>query len=190
MFLVVKISRSDRRFILNNMSEFQFIENPIVGKFYKVPCVRSIVPPHRWVAILPSKHSDPQFGNDNAAVEHYHFDLRFISNDSLRAEFPCWRFNKNEGRVNAIYFSELTAEIKILKRKCYREFTGVLVEKVIINKKATEWYGKQKGKSCAGRICPHFRQPMIERDGVLECPYHGLIGDIKTEKIIGNIHGI
>jgi uncharacterized Zn finger protein (UPF0148 family) len=50
--------------------------------------------------------------------------------------------------------------------------------------KYEEWYLGFLGKHCKGRKCPHFGTDMIEKDGVLICPMHGLTADLKTLKII------
>ncbi|WP_425438149.1 Rieske 2Fe-2S domain-containing protein [Mucilaginibacter yixingensis] len=35
-------------------------------------------------------------------------------------------------------------------------------------------YKSFTGQVCAGRRCPHFGTEMLEKDGTLVCPMHGL----------------
>lgn len=194
---MVWLSRSGVIYGESGKMEFEFIENPIVGKFYDVPCIRAIST-DRFVAILPHKHTDMQFGSEVAAKPHYHFDTRFFAKHDYQLLATDFRERCASVHVVSPEHAEWAVrfgyrnydEIRVLKRKCQSTFTGHMKAQLSSGSKAAAWYRSQIGKSCAGRICPHFRQPMLERDGVLECPYHGLIGDPKTEKIIGNIHRI
>lgn len=187
----------------------ELIKDVEIGKIYSVPCVKAKV----WYPIIPILHNDKQFGTKNAKYEHYHYDLRFMSIDFLVKWFPhefdyfplkMADLNNKPIRMNTIFIPDKkyyedegkldympTGEIVYKRRKCYRNFTGIVsVPKDRINSKMLKWYQDQKGKSCKDRICPHRKMPMIERDGVLECVGHGNIGCPITEKIIGNIHNV
>lgn len=170
-------------------SKIEFIKNPVVGKFYKVPCARSSQDARKWIPVLPNKHSDPQFG----AKEHLHYDLRFFSERAFIDEFGIafLEFTR-EARVNKVLWTYQIPggiEIKMLRRKCQRLTTGVNPQR-FADTPCKDWYDKQIGKSCEGGICPHLKVPMIDKGEHYECPYHGLIGSKDTEKIIGNVFEI
>lgn len=190
----------------------EIIENPVVGKFYQVPCAY-LKKRNVWHPIIPILHNDKQFGTENSAYNHYHYDLRFMSDSYLLKYFPHEFDNYDIGfsfasdiplRMNTIYIQDYEywktnpdhnwkSKWEFKRRKCFRTFTGIVILRPVIIKKypkISKWYQDQIGKSCKGRICPHRQAPMIERDGVLECPMHGLIGCKDKEIIIGNIHNI
>lgn len=67
---------------------------PVVGKFYLVPCVPLYVLGVRggwWPVLMPS-HRDPEL---NAPYEHFHYDWRFVSKPHYESVLKC------EGRGEA-----------------------------------------------------------------------------------------
>lgn len=166
------------------MQKIDEIKEPQVGKYYLVPCalvkaqkngnVEFIIP------ILGIKHTDKQLG---VSYEHYHIDSRFCRSSQL--------VNINEeGRTNNILSTDpqngvnefFVAEVQYRKRKCIRDTTGIAPPRLAL--KYWRWYEEQIGKTCKGKKCPHLGHTMHEKNGHLECPLHGLIGDIKKEVII------
>lgn len=171
----------------------KFLENVEVGKYYQVPCIHDETYQSVWLPVLPFKHSDKQFGERVAQKEHYHFDLRFFRKKDF---FLFNTFTADLTRMTHVQ-TNFDGELVFIKRRCIRLESGLMSPYAPdypnlngLTKKTIEWYKNQIGKPCLGRICPHLNQPMLERDGVLECSYHGLIADKETEIIIGNIHGI
>ena len=161
----------------------------IVGKFYKVKCAelklhysnKMVI---HFIPIIGEEHRDPQLG---VKVKHYHIDGRF--NNSLS-----WFFNMENGRTSTVIptesenkkkFATYLEFVKVVekKKRCVRLTTGLPLFKLpgIIYK---QWYKDYVGKSCKGKKCPHLGHKMNIVNGRLECPLHGLLGDIEKEVII------
>lgn len=132
------------------------------------------------VPINPFKHKDPQLG---ANFYHYHIDGRFAMDAWTR-----YYFSIKNGITNfAVTLSSShykLVDIIFKKKRCVRLTTGVNPPPMFFESKNSEWYQTMKGKSCAGRKCPHFGTVMIELNGILVCPLHNLKGDIIREIII------
>lgn len=157
-----------------------------VGKYYDVICALLQSKNSDIITIVPIigiVHTDPQFGS---LKPHYHIDGRFVTK-KVQAEF-----DMDGGRTNQAVWIEdgyspywnfkLTTTVRL---KCKRLETGLIVDKITNHpKRYWWWYETMIGKSCAGKRCPHLGTEMLERDGVLICPLHNLIGDLKTEIII------
>lgn len=152
----------------------------VLGQFYLVPCAKRI---HingdiDFIPIIGVEHNDPQLG---FPMKHYHVDCRFIKKG------PSFEITKDGTTSAAItttskfpYIQFVGIDLK--RKKCVRLNTGLnLVGSGIIYEK---FYRKYLGKSCMGKRCPHLGTTMHECDGVLRCPLHDLIGDLKTETII------
>ena len=165
-----------------------------VGKYYLVAHAESVVadelsptPKTILIPVHPLNHKDVHFAVKNP---HYHIDGRFrMPKDS---GFPL-----DNGRTNNImvtarvggekdYIQIWDVKIVYRRRKCIRTETGIKVSRA--SEIYWAFYEPFIGKSCAGRKCPHYSVTMMERDGILECPLHGLIGDLKTMKIIAPPH--
>lgn len=171
---------------MTELKDYKFIENPVVGKYYRVPCVRSPFDKRKWLPVMPHLHTDKQFTGGERDKAHYHFDLRFVRPRDLKQIRDLQL--KDIPRTGRVAWKNQVEEIRFLRRKCHSASAG-LARAQHVPMKAQIWYREMVGKSCAGAVCPHYRVPMFTRaDGRLECPYHGLIGDPATEKIIGNIH--
>lgn len=149
-----------------------------IGKFYLVNCAKiksARFNTIMFVPIIGKLHADPQF---NVTENHYHVDGRFNSCPEYKTD--CF------GRTNKVvstqrYFGDEFLEIEVKKMKCKGLITGINPGD---NKTYWKWYGGMLGKSCKGKRCPHLGTVMSELNGKLVCPLHGLVGDIKTKKII------
>lgn len=163
---------------------------PEVGKYYLVQCALIMCETSKfWIPIIGPPHRDPQFGFHH---KHYHIDGRFISNSCV---YP---IRISDGKTaNVLLFEDVgpsylrVLEIDWKKKKCVNPSTGLpklkKTEKYFPPSNWKEFQDSYKGKSCAGKKCPHYGQHMHEVDGNLVCPLHGLIGDMETEIIIGGI---
>lgn len=154
---------------------------PVLGEFYMVPCAKR---KHHggkvdYIPVIGNEHSDPQLG---FSMKHFHIDCRFIKRAST---FDITKDGKTSAAINTEYKFPFIRFLGIVyqKRKCVRLTTGLN-----ITPSGYEIYGnfyaKYLGKSCKGKRCPHLGTTMHECDGVLRCPLHDLIGDLKTETII------
>lgn len=153
-----------------------------VGEIYSVAFVRVTnleVTPNIdiEVPVIPIFHNDKEaFGLD---APHYHIDGRFVSNGSKVAKI----WHVSEGYTSAIVTEKLGNQLSPLffkNKKCLRVETGVVSGGSV----GANWRKSMQGKSCKGKICPHWGAVMSNIDGVLVCPMHGLKGDIKKEIII------
>lgn len=129
------------------------------------------------VPVIPIWHNDKEaFGLEDP---HYHIDGRFVADNSKVGRI--WRLNngytdmivteKNENELSPLFFKN---------KKCLRVETGVGHGGSVGEK----WRKTMQGKSCKGKICPHWGVVMSNIDGILVCPMHGLRGDIEKEVII------
>jgi hypothetical protein len=170
-----------------------FIENAVIGEIYDVPCVgyrhTGFHKSDIFVPVIPFYHADRQFGTISARWAHFHIDARFTTpiQDNYFDILP----NGGIYRIISSRTKRFTLKIVLKKKTCVRTFTGMKAEILPEGHSAHDWYKKQIGKSCAGNICPHYKIKMQRvGNGLLECPMHGLIGDEKTMKIVGNVHGV
>lgn len=168
--------------------------NPIVGKIYRVAHavmgykLGSMMHEHHSnikVPIHPHKHLDKEFA-PNSPV-HYHIDGRFEVSTDIKRRYAI----DGKGRISVILITEAkdhcdyVVRIEFLNVKCVRKTTGLNVPQTALEGGLFgEWLKKMKGKSCAGKKCPHYGVIMSKVKGQLVCPLHGLVGDIKTEIII------
>jgi hypothetical protein len=165
-------------------------ENPVVGKFYNVPCAKC---KNDWggvqyIPIIGAKH----VGKDFFDEPHYHVDGRFCDTDN-----PVINMD-DEGRTNGIIGTSrsLTVgwvfdSIEIKRRKCKRLTTGIIPpisRRGFDESRFGTWAKKMIGKSCKGKKCPHLGTAMMECEGRLVCPLHNLASDFAQESIEGLAH--
>jgi hypothetical protein len=167
---------------------------PVIGKFYLVPCVETI-----WNTFLPvigSPHDDTAI--IGISGEHYHFDTRFLTNSQITG---ITRDSSIE-RKNVIgsvfwtkgYFSEARRSGTVYKRlKCLRQpFEFPLVTP---DGHPIRWipaleaaYKDVKLSDCLK--CPHRGIPLKglpQKGGVVKCPGHGLAWNIKTGEMVNRL---
>lgn len=175
--------------IKKELNRYEFEQQTIVGNTYIVPCIISNYD-NDWMPVLPNLHRDANFSK-HAQKCHFHYDLRFfdpmtffeksgVSGDQL----------ENGGRAALVVVASEVVKFSFRPTMCYRTFTGV--EKVPLasfGENILRFYASSVGKTFENGICPHWKVPMLLRkDGLFECPNHGLIGCPKTGKIISNAH--
>lgn len=146
---------------------------PVVGKFYWVPCAHThndaIYP------VIPILHKDPDIAPHIG--RHYHHDGRFTGRLSTGESF---RLDK----TNYVVPVEDVKFIKYQIRKCMSRVGG-LEGKPGRDQVFKEWADTQIGRRCLGTKCPHKGAQMVLEDGLLVCPMHNLIADPKTQKVVG-----
>jgi hypothetical protein len=159
--------------------------NLVVGKWYLVAHaeIKNSITGQiwDWIPVIPIIHKDAFAPHVD---DHYHIDMRFNTNWAIKNKF---NIKTNQTAVpiliNDAY--QFKAHRIIYKRKkCISLQTGLYLDNVHPEHDFFKWAESMKGKSCKGRKCPHFGAVMNEINGLLVCPMHGLIGDIKTEIII------
>ncbi len=166
------------------------IENPIVGKFYNVPCSKCVDPwgGIEYVPVIGARHVDKDFFEE----AHYHIDGRFCDTDSPVVNMD------DEGRTNGIIGTNrsLTVgwvfdSIEVKRRKCKRLTTGInppISKRDFDKSRFGVWAKEMIGKSCKGKRCPHLGTTMMECEGRLVCPLHNLVSDVAQESIEGLAH--
>ena len=167
------------------------IENPIVGKFYNVPCAKLVNDSGRvvYIPVIGAKHIDKDFFDE----AHYHIDGRFCPINNPIAVLD------NEGRTNKVLSTKENGiferyvfdSIEVKRKKCRRLTTGtnppVKMHSFDKSRFGT-WAKKMIGKSCKGKKCPHLGTTMMECEGRLVCPLHNLASDVAQENIEGLAH--
>jgi hypothetical protein len=190
----------------------QLTEPPRVGRSYLVPC---LVPRNRdtqnleeslsdfhgkvyrdWVMgvrpVLLPLHEDSELGT---AQEHYHIDIRFCSELRLRdfrdssKSFTSHEIKLHEMVNSHEEFLEDFFRLEWLNLKCYRhlpEFTPTIQTRA-----GYQFLKSFVGKSVDCGKCPHrgLHIASVQRSGNagdrVVCPGHGLIIDLKTNRVIG-----
>lgn len=175
-----------------------------VGKFYKVPCVKTIRG-HRWdrlfagewIPVIGPEHRDGEI--IGFPYTHFHIDWRFASTRlfnrcSERSIFhptdPRYVYNrvlhrwpiqgKQETREDPFFISEPVQR----RRRCQREFPAYPHKEVKWLPRLQEACGHMK---MTGMVCPHRGMPLegCPRDGdVVQCPGHGLRWNVKTGELV------
>jgi hypothetical protein len=152
------------------------------GETYNVPCAILLWKEDSRVYFVPVfdlPHTDLAFDFPH---RHYHVDGRFEIHPRI-----CHRLKINQGYTLTVILTDGTNEyefkgIGIFKIKCVRSETGLAVPEG--NEKYANWYKSYAGRSCAGKKCPHLGTDMLEINGKLICPLHGLTADQDTLTII------
>lgn len=173
-----------------------------VGRYYMVPTVdaewHSFKRP--WAVLLP-KHTDKEIIGFPA--EHYHLDLRFFPTDRWRhadrwhhrtpetliAGTPLHGERIEGWREDAVH-APIDAPVVWRRQLCKRKMP--IVRWPYAERPIPHWRGAleeaYKGDRLRpGLICPHKGvclkgQPV--RDGVVECPAHGLRWNVETGALV------
>lgn len=174
--------------------------NVKIGETYLVACVEVFNYFGGVVGYLPVigiLHNDKAFG---VQINHYHIDGRFTRRGELGLDIDGHGRTNNimpVSRNNKTHYSHWSrGKIKWMPRECLRKTTGIKPKSPEYlssvhhpgQKRYSDWVNTMIGKSCAGKRCPHLGTTMKNRNGQLVCPLHNLIGDKKTNKIIGYEH--
>jgi len=178
--------------VIQRVSELE--HEPIVGKFYLVPCVKYA---HgRWIPIIGPEHDDADY--INVPQRHFHQDLRFLSDHEITT------YLERYARIAVSCSPEQLSMTKILfasrlqhrtpverKVKCRRSMSDF---PMIISLLPAPWfeelekaYSKQK-LSCLR--CPHRGMPLNGipvKDSKVTCPGHGLQFNINTGELVSRL---
>lgn len=134
------------------------------------------------VPIIGDKHHDRDLFTFD---DHYHIDSRFTD---------LYDFYDDGFHGVPVWHRHTTGEIITQAAKCIKTMTGLPIERIKIgthvHKRYKQWLSNMLGKSCKGKLCPHHGTLMLEREGYLYCPLHGLWGDKTTERIINPIKNV
>ena len=160
-----------------------------IGEEYWVPCAEIMMNDGRlyYIPVLDHLHVDPQFDFPH---EHYHIDGRFYIHPRMEHQFQI-----EKGWTSSVIVPETSTSYRFLSIavqyiKCERLSTGLVIPTKPTDSqrsklaKYEEWYHGYIGRICKGRKCPHFGTEMLEKDGVLICPMHGLTADSATLIIV------
>ncbi len=155
------------------------------GKIYEVPCAEIVMKEDRrqyFLPVIDLPHSDQAFDFPH---RHYHIDGRFAIHPRMKH-----RLQISGGYTATIILTEGTAmyDFKGVVKQAMvfeRSETGLAVP--LGSEKYAKWYAGYVGHSCDGKKCPHLGMEMLEQDGKLVCPLHGLTADAATLRIIQRI---
>lgn len=174
-----------------------------IGKFYRVPCVKSVKGhPHdrlwrgEWVPIIGPLHKDD--GPIQFPFEHWHVDWRFVtermykrvSNRTHYGDMGIFHHvaclyersgNDSEDKTRSFFVGDVV-ERRIKCRRPFRPYPHAL---------ALRWLKPLQDDCAAMKMtnmtCPHRGLPLdgCERDGdVVQCPGHGLRWNVKTGELV------
>lgn len=160
---------------------------PIVGKFYLVPCINIWpgVTRGNWMPIVGPLHADPdlipQAGTDKYAY-HWHRDLRFLSKSQFRGatDFGALLYQYKWPSS----YTPHTVEYR--RRKCLRvmgEFPYVPEKQVW-----SDFHKAHIGRKVLCGKCPHKGFPLEslpkDANGHVICNGHGLKIDMNKREVI------
>lgn len=169
------------------MKKISEVPNPIVGKFYLVPCVEVLSP---YVAYYKKGEFAPMMGEPHTDSEigvnflHYHYDWRFVNLQKQGAAFfmnpysPAINLDPSGRGINP-FSKEIVCKKKRLRRLTV-DFPGFLA------KTLEPLYRESALVDC--RTCPHrgFDLGNIPpgEDGNVICPGHGLKWDKGSGRMV------
>jgi nitrite reductase/ring-hydroxylating ferredoxin subunit len=170
------------------------VDNPVVGKFYLVPCLwfsLGFSDRNKWVPIIGPLHEDKDLGIEN---NHYHHDVRFTP-ESLWEEYGGI---KMMGRV----MSEPPVKpmlIKVRRLRMKRQMPDfpkedyayadgeVRVAPGTKNKVVAKLEKQFKDVRLTCRVCPHrgmSLKGLPVKDGMVVCNGHGLRWNVETGAMV------
>ena len=190
-------------------------DKPVVGTFYRRPCVRAHWPTNRirWLPILGPVHSDPE--HIRAEFQHVHVDYRFLNTEireylsRLVRKFPDDLLHK---RIYSTPISFVTPHdyekpvaldeihrleidpaswMSVRPRKYQGPYPPYPYENVSWLHGLSEAYADRT--LINGHICPHRGAELTgivpDEDGVVTCPLHGLRWCLRTGRIARDTPG-
>jgi hypothetical protein len=154
----------------------------VIGETYKVPCAEIVLKEDGRAYFLPVidlPHSDRAFDFPH---RHYHIDGRFDIHPRMKH-----RLEIQDGYTSTIILTDGSSMYEfngIVSQTlvCKQATTGLAIPPH--NQKYLNWYEGYIGHYCTGQKCPHLGMEMLEQNGKLICPLHGLTADAPTLKII------
>jgi nitrite reductase/ring-hydroxylating ferredoxin subunit len=149
---------------------------PVVRRFYMVPWVTyQVCTGERFsVPIIGHAHHDKEYFN--AASPHYHIDRRFVNQATLK-QFNSWT-------RRSVMAGNIVARVKEIVHRERRKTCCVRrMPKVNLAHQMFIAAYRDHRIDPANPVCPHkgfnlSGQPV--RDGVIQCPLHGLCWDAVT----------
>lgn len=170
---------------------------PLVGKFYLVPCVLDAY--MDWIPILGPEHDDKEYiGLDHL---HYHRDLRFLCDQEIadifargiRGEAP--HCAPEEFAMTSIMVTKYLASAVVeKKRKCRRTMPDFPIN--VRGFPQLTWFPGLEAaykdallSSCLR--CPHRGMPLKnlpkDEQGNVVCNGHGLKWNLETGKLVSRL---
>jgi hypothetical protein len=163
-----------------------------VGKFYDVPCVRTLCAvwgsePGLWLPIFGGLHEDADI--IGFQWQHWHIDWRFASNKFMERASYKW-----EHRYDKSFFARVVRErdladgITIKRRKCLRQMPDFpsQVEWMLELEKE---YRNHVLSDCLK--CPHrganLSAMVPDENGLVVCPMHGLRWNVKSRTLFPRV---
>lgn len=159
---------------------------PIIGKFYLVPCVFY---QRGWWPIIGEPHSDPELGT-GAKNPHWHYDIRFFSESSLLYESIKYDLTSEQRTMSYLIdfkdqYSGEPLEVVFKRLKCKRK----MPEFKLMNRPIwQEFHNLYIGKSVKCGKCPHRGMPLEslpkDKNGNVVCNGHGLLISMAEKKVL------
>ena len=169
---------------------------PVIGKIYKVDCVKTVwsgIWADRWFPVIHKKSHEDYKALGPSALHHFHYDFRFLDEDLLQ-----WLIDEDAltERCGSDQFFRFVVPRQSVDRgpepvelKCLRQMpeyptTGFGLQ---ISRRIQQHYKGQLNVKIDCLRCPHRGTPLngIEvKNNILTCPAHGLKFDVKTGKQI------
>lgn len=153
---------------------------PVVGRFYLVPCVLEVHTRTGWRPVIGPLHDDIE--PLNFPFRHWHYDHRFVS-AAQHQEMGLSYHPLPRALAYVAHENRVILGPQLMRRKCRRqqpEFPNVVLVKTL------ELHYKGAQLSDCLR-CPHRGfslkgQPV--KNGVVTCPGHGLRFSFATKEIV------
>lgn len=163
--------------IEQNFQNIEDVKNPIIGNFYKFPC---LIHNNTFLPVYNHPHSDKENGQIGT---HYHMDSRVLHRNK-KASNNFLIFNDKKLLTLKLEIRSKEGEIVYLPLKYYDDIEYLRTDTHFIKNSKLKHNCIHKGK------CPH-RGYNLENvkpiNGVIICPLHSLRFDEKTKKLLDKI---
>ena len=183
---------------------------PVVGSFYRRPCVRAHWPTNRirWLPILGPVHSDPE--HIRAEFQHVHVDYRFLNMELREILDLILRNSPDDPFRNRIYSTPISyvsphgyeepvavdgihllgidpaSWMSVRPRKYQGPYPPYPYDNVPWLQDLSEAYADRT--LINGTTCPHRGADLTgvvpDHSGVITCPLHGLRWQVSTGEMV------
>jgi len=173
------------------------VDSPEIGRFYLVPVVYGYwLRWLRWWPILGGWHEDMKY--IGFAKHHYHVDARFVEElhptpehmqppiwQEFRLPMQNWDLNENKVPFPRQPREQTLGEPVIKRRRYRRHFPDYPRTRAPWMTRLECAYKNHQLKP--GLVCPHRGTPLrglvVDSDGCVTCPLHGLRWNVSTGKL-------
>lgn len=189
------------------LTDLKVGQEPEVGKNYLVPCLniskikisdglayqfKDFLKDMVALPVIGNSHKDPEFRNAGGKEQHWHLDIRFMT----EADFKAWNIPVNNGLIGRFNFPILPMnEIKeqvttfLRPKTCYRQLCDVSPIRIGEGYDYHNFENEMEKHTIdlENPVCAHHGTSLKSqcvRNGKVTCPLHGAVWDVVTGKFV------